>query len=75
MTRSSDIRMESLASKMFGDVTRGIQDLGKAIGIQGTTEGPKINKEAGADDVVSDIDARAQRGEITFEDFIVSARK
>lgn len=72
-SRTPSVRMESLASKMFGDVARGFGGLGKALGIQAGEEAPVVNKEAGANDVVADLDKRAQTGDITFNDFIVSS--
>lgn len=63
--------MESLASKMFGDVARGLQDVAKSLG-QETPKEVEVDATAGADEVVADLDRRAQSGDITFDDFIVS---
>ena len=69
--------MESLAQKMFGDVFKGLKSAADAVqealpkgeddaeGDAAAAAGP-----AKADATVSDLEARAQTGEVTFDDFI-----
>ena len=66
----------SLAGKMFGSVAEGLKDLAKKAGVdtegssggEGAVAGSRP-RAASEDDLVSDLDARAQTGELTFKTF------
>lgn len=72
-SRYSTVRMESLASKMFGDVFGGLKDMAKSVLPEEEAE-PEIDEAAGADAVAADLDARAQTGDITFDDFMTMSQ-
>ena len=67
-------KMESLAQKMFGDVFGGLKAAADAV--SSTVSSPSEEDEvaspgpAKADAVASDLDVRAQSGEVTFDDFL-----
>ena len=71
----------SLAGKMFGSVAEGLKDLAKKAGVdtegssggEGAVAGSRP-RAASEDDLVSDLDARAQTGELTFKDFITMSK-
>ena len=71
-----DPRMESLASKMFGDVFGGLKSAADQFAKVAGTSTPAGDEAApkavstGADEVVSGIDRRAASGEVSFEDFL-----
>merc|ERR1719183_2295064 len=70
--RASSPAMKTLAEEMFGDVFKGISDMTKKIGDAADAEDTPAPPSA--DDVVSDLDARAQKGELTFGDFLTMSR-
>ena len=70
VSRTAPVRMESLAQKMFGDVFGGIKNMLP----KEEEPAPEIDEAAGADAMVADLDARAQQGEINFEDFLTMSR-
>lgn len=86
ISRHAVARMQfenSLAGKMFGTVAEGLQDLGKMMGIDGEDDAPKAPQEQSAgsnrsavavDPTISDLDARAQTGELTFKDFLTMSK-
>lgn len=71
----------SLAGKMFGSVAGGLKDLAQKAGIntegESAGEGAAVQsrpRAASEDELVSDLDARAQTGELTFKDFITMSK-
>jgi signal recognition particle GTPase len=68
----SAVRMDSLASKMFGDVFGGLKSAAEAAqkAVGGEEEEREISAPVKGDDVVADLDARAQTGALTFDDFL-----
>jgi len=75
--RTAPVRMETLASQMFGDVFKGLKGMADKVGDSlggDKEEAPEIDTARGADDVVADIDKRAQTGDITFDDFMTMSK-
>ena len=74
--RAADVRMESLAQKMFGDVFGGLKTAADAVSAalpqdeDAEQAAQVIAAPKGADAAVSDLDERAQRGEVSFDDFL-----
>merc|ERR1712087_169348 len=77
LNRHSAPHMESLAQKMFGTVAEGLEDLAKMAGLDklgqpdestGPVSAATPDEKAAA--AVADIDARAQSGDLNFNDFL-----
>jgi len=73
--------MESLAQKMFGSVAEGFGDLAKMAGLdklgqQEVAAIPASSKtpDEKAEAIVADIDARAQSGDLDFNDFLTMSK-
>lgn len=76
----------SLAAKMFGSIADGVKGIADAAGVDMRSEEEKAAEEAKVkdrtqkmatyktQDAVSDIDMRAQSGDITFRDFIALSK-
>jgi len=61
----------SLAGKMFGTLADGIGGLAKSMGVEDKPAEPTEADIKNQDNAVAaDLDARAQSGEITFQDFL-----
>ena len=75
IARSSPLCMQSLAEQMFGDVFKGIKSgvdkVGKAISQE--EESPAAPPPRDGDTVASDLDMRAQSGDLNFDDFLTMA--
>jgi len=71
--RAVEPRMESLASKMFGDVFGGLKTaadkVAEAVSSNDEAE-PTVAGPAKADAVVSALDERAKSGDVSFDDFL-----
>lgn len=67
--------METLAQQMFGDVFKGLKNAAGAAKdaiskAQEPEEDPAAVEAAKADAALSSLDARAQTGDVTFDDFL-----
>jgi len=61
----------SLASQMFGTIKDSLSSIGgDSTDEDDTTDSQDAPTGSGADDVVADIDLRAQTGDLTFKDFL-----
>jgi len=73
---------KSLGAMMFGTVAEGLKGLAEKAGVGGDEEGEaeldaptgSAPKNAALERAVSDIDARAAKGEVTFRDFLTMSR-
>jgi len=82
--RSRPVVMESLAAKMFGTLVDGVKGLADTAGIDLSGESsepaadpngaPGVARPTNIEGVVSDVDARAQTGALTFADFMTMAK-
>jgi len=66
---------DSLAGKMFGTVAEGLGDVAKSLGLEqeeqaAAAASSSSTKTTGAEELVADIDTRAQSGDLTFKDFM-----
>ena len=65
----------SLAGKMFGTIAESFEGLAKSISSEDDAPPePYPNIEQRDNAVAADLDARAQRGEITFDDFLTISK-
>jgi len=65
----------SLAGKMFGTIAESFEGLAKSISSEDDAPPePYQNIEQRDNAVAADLDARAQRGEITFDDFLTISK-
>ena len=70
-----DPMMKTLAEEMFGDVFKGLKSAADAVSSKFSTEEEAVPEvgPAKADAVASDLDDRAAKGEINFDDFLTMA--
>lgn len=69
LRRRPDVRMKTLAEEMFGDVFKGVKSAVDSL----SADGPDEPAPPSGDQAASELDARAQAGTITFDDFITMA--